>query len=82
MDITFSFLLLDIFFIFISNVIPFPVFSSGNPLCHPLFPCLYDIIVLPMGLQTPSAPSVLSLIAPLGTLCSVQMFDYKHPSLY
>ena len=29
-------------------------------------------IVSPMGLQTPSAPSVLSLTPPLGTLCSVQ----------
>jgi hypothetical protein len=30
------------------------------------------IVVPPMGLQTPSAPSVLSLISSLGTLCSVQ----------
>ena len=29
-------------------------------------------IVLPMGLQTPSSPSVLSLASPLGTPCSVQ----------
>jgi hypothetical protein len=28
--------------------------------------CLVDIVVLPMGLQTPSAPSVLSLTPPLG----------------
>jgi hypothetical protein len=36
--------------------------------------CLVDIIVFPMGLQTPSAPSVLSpsLGTPLGTLWSVQ----------
>jgi hypothetical protein len=33
---------------------------------------LVDGVVLPMGLQTPSAPSVLSLTLPLGTLCSVQ----------
>jgi hypothetical protein len=33
---------------------------------------LVDIVVLPMGLQTPSAPSVLSLTPPLVTLCSVQ----------
>jgi hypothetical protein len=33
---------------------------------------LVDIVVLPMGLQTPSAPSVLSLTIPLWTLCSVQ----------
>jgi len=30
-----------------------------------------DTLVLPMVLQTPSAPSVLSLTPPLGTLCSV-----------
>jgi hypothetical protein len=36
---------------------------------------LADIIVLPMGLQTPSAPSVLSLTPPLGTL-SEQLFHY------
>ena len=29
-------------------------------------------VVPPMGFQTPSAPSVLSLTPPLGTLCSVQ----------
>jgi hypothetical protein len=33
---------------------------------------LVDIVVLPMGLQTPSAPSILSLAPPLGTLYSVQ----------
>jgi hypothetical protein len=32
----------------------------------------FIIVVPPMGLQTPSAPSVLSLDLPLGTLCSVQ----------
>ena len=33
---------------------------------------LIDVVVLPMGLQTLSAPSVLSLTPPLGTQCSVQ----------
>jgi hypothetical protein len=33
---------------------------------------LVHIVVSPMGLQTPSAPWVLSLSPPLGTLCSVQ----------
>ena len=33
---------------------------------------MVDIIVLPMGLQSPSASSVLSLIPPLGTLGSDQ----------
>ena len=32
---------------------------------------MVDIVLLPMGLQTPSAPSVLSQTPPLGTLCSV-----------
>jgi hypothetical protein len=32
---------------------------------------LVDVVVLPMGLQTPSAPSVLPLIPPLGSPCSV-----------
>jgi hypothetical protein len=33
---------------------------------------LVHIVVPPMGLQTPSAPFVLSLAPPLGTLCGVQ----------
>jgi hypothetical protein len=33
---------------------------------------LVHIVVPPMGLQTPSAPWILSLVPPLGTLCSVQ----------
>jgi len=33
---------------------------------------LVDIVVLPLGLQMPSAPLVLSLTSPLGTLWSIQ----------
>ena len=33
---------------------------------------MVDIVVLPMGLQTPSAPSVLPLTPLLGSLCSGQ----------
>jgi hypothetical protein len=33
---------------------------------------LVDVVVLPMGLQYPSAPSVLPLTPPLGSPCSVQ----------
>jgi hypothetical protein len=33
---------------------------------------LVHIVVLPMGLQTPSDPSVLVLTLPLGSTCSVQ----------
>jgi hypothetical protein len=42
---------------------------------------LVDIVVLPMELQTPSVPSVLSLIPPLGTLWSVQWLAVSIPSL-
>jgi hypothetical protein len=38
-NITFIFLLLDIFFIYISNVFPFPVLPCGNP--H-FSQCLYE----------------------------------------
>jgi hypothetical protein len=34
--------------------------------------CLFDIVVLPMRLQTPSAPAVLALTSPLGSPNSVQ----------
>jgi hypothetical protein len=34
---------------------------------------LVHIVVPPMGLQTPSAPWVFSLVPPLGTLCSVPL---------
>jgi hypothetical protein len=34
--------------------------------------CLVHSIVLPMGLQIPLVPWVLSIAPPLGTLCSVQ----------
>jgi hypothetical protein len=33
---------------------------------------LVEVVVLPMGLKTPSAPSVLPLNLSLGLLCSVQ----------
>jgi hypothetical protein len=126
-------ILLDIFFIYISNVIPFPPYplptlpvhqpthscflaldsptlghraftepraslpnddQQGHPLLHmqlehgshhvyslvgDLVPgssgegyYLVHMVVPPMGLQTPSAPWVLSLAPPSGTLCSVQ----------
>jgi len=40
---------------------------------------LVDIVVLPMELQTPSAPSVLSLNHHLETLCSVQWMTVSIP---
>ena len=38
----FFFFLLDIFFIYISNIIPFPGFSFENHLSHPPSPCFYE----------------------------------------
>jgi hypothetical protein len=48
--------------------------GSGVPPCvlHCWRVWLVDTVVLPMGLRTPSAPWVLSLTLPLGTLRSVQ----------
>jgi hypothetical protein len=43
---------------------------------------LVDIVVLPMGLQTPSVPSVLSLAPILGTPRSMQWFAASiHPCI-
>jgi hypothetical protein len=40
---------------------------------------LVRTVVPPIGLQTPSAPWVLSLALPLGTLCSVQWMTVSIP---
>jgi hypothetical protein len=43
---------------------------------------LVHIVAPPIGLQTPSAPWVLSLAPPLGTLCSVQWMALRiHPCI-
>jgi hypothetical protein len=43
---------------------------------------LVDIVVLPMGLQTPSAPSVISLTPPLGIPTLSAIVGCEHPPLY
>jgi hypothetical protein len=44
---------------------------------------LLHVVIRPMGLQSPSAPLVLSLAPPLGTLCSVQwLTESIHSPLY
>jgi hypothetical protein len=43
---------------------------------------LIDIVVLPIGLQTPSNPSVPSLIPLLGTPCSVQWLAANIASVF
>jgi hypothetical protein len=72
---------------------------QGYPLlCMKLEPCVFpcwwlspwefwgvwlvDIVVLPMGLQTPSTPSVLSLTPLLGTLHSVQCLSAVSASVF
>jgi hypothetical protein len=54
-DFIFSFLsfLLDIFFIYISNAIPFPSFPSKNPLSSPPSPCSSTH---PLALPDPGIP--------------------------
>ena len=48
--------LLDIFFIYISNVIPFPSFPSENPLSPPPSPCslTYQLPFLILALPYPA----------------------------
>jgi hypothetical protein len=59
----FSFLL-DILFIYISNIIPFPGFHSATPLSHPPSLCFYGDIPHP-----PTHPCLTALAFPYtGTL--------------
>ena len=55
--------LLDIFFIYISNVIPFPSFPSKNPLSTPLSPCsptyLFPFLILAFPYTGGIQPSFL-----------------------
>jgi hypothetical protein len=43
---------------------------------------LVDIVVLPMGLQTPSAPSIISQTPAFGNPMLTSMVGYEHPLLY
>ena len=43
---------------------------------------LVHIVVPPIGLQTPSAPWVLSLAPPLGALCSIQYMTVSIHSVF
>ena len=47
--------ILDIFFIYISNVIPIPSSPSRNTLSHPSYPCLYEGVPPPTP-PTPNSP--------------------------
>jgi hypothetical protein len=50
---------LDILFVYISNVIPFPGFPSANPLFHPPLPCFYEGAPPPTHLLLSHCPSIL-----------------------
>jgi len=50
--------LLDILFIYISNVIPFPGFAPRNPLFHPFFPCFYEGAPPPIHSHLPPCPGI------------------------
>lgn len=54
----FIFLLLDIFLIYISNVILFPGFPSGSPLSHPSSPCFYEGAPLATHSLPPTCPGI------------------------
>ena len=83
------FFLLDIFFIYISNVIPFPGFPSKKPLSHPLSPYLPTH---PLPLSCPGIPlywgikpsqdqgPLLLLMSHKAILCYI--CDRSHESLY
>jgi len=91
-EIVFPFLLLAIFFIYISNVIPFPHFPSGNLLPHSPTPCsphlfthsllpLYPGIPLHWGIE-PSQNQVplLPLLPNKAILCYI--CGWSHQSLH
>ena len=46
----FLFFFIGYFFIYISNILPFPGLPFGNPLFHPCSPCLYE------GAPPPTCP--------------------------
>ena len=51
--------ILDIFFIYISNVIPFPVsLHPGNPLSHPPSSCFYEGVPQPINPLPPLYPRI------------------------
>jgi hypothetical protein len=67
---------------------PEPWVTQVYPLVTCLIPgssggvCLCDIVVLPMGLQTPLTPSVFSLNPSIGDPILSLMVGCKHPHLY
>jgi hypothetical protein len=82
--------LLDIFFIYISNVILFPGFSSENPLSHPCYPCSptpLPLICSGISLQQGIKPSqdqgsLLPLMSNKAILCYTCSWSYESLHVY
>jgi hypothetical protein len=68
--------LLDIFFIYILNVIPYPVFPFGNPLSHPCHESVPSTIH-PLLLPHPWYSPTLGHQAFIGPRGSPSMISYK-----
>jgi hypothetical protein len=88
---------LDVFIIYISNVITFPSFSNRNFLSHPLSPCFYKaacppthlfppphpVIPLHWGIQTTQDQGPLFLMMPDKTiLCYICGWSHESLHLY
>ena len=75
-----SFFLLDILFIYISNVIPFSTFPSRNLLSHPPSPCFYEGAFLPTYPLLPhlsSIPLYWGIESPQNQGPPIQLMPYK-----
>jgi hypothetical protein len=55
LSLHFILFLLNILFIYISNVIHFTTFTRGNTLCHLLYHCLYESVLLPTHTPRPAS---------------------------
>jgi hypothetical protein len=90
---TFFVVVVDIFFIYISNVFPFPGLPFGSPLSHPPSPCLYNGVPPPTHSHPPAVvfpyTGALNTLRPEGLLFSLfitswlsstQSFQWSFPS--
>jgi hypothetical protein len=82
--------ILDIFFIYILNVFPFPGLPFRNSLCHPPSTCLYRVLLHPPTPATPGIPlywdkypqaqgPLLPLTSNQGILCHICSWSHEFP---